>query len=207
LLEGRHKRRLSVTMVCSAMTDTAAPFRLPESPPRLSDEVAALRLLAPADTDLVVSGSQDSDVTRWTFLPARLDTSGAAALLQRWAAGSSDGLMRQYAIADARDTATPVGIGSLILQDADDPRCVDVAYWLLPQGRGRGLVTHAVQLMLAWAFDLAGCHGAVLHTMEGNTASEAVAERAGFSVVGRRTWNHGGRRVDLRRWMLEAPPR
>jgi RimJ/RimL family protein N-acetyltransferase len=43
--------------------------------------------------------------------------------------------------------------------------------------------------------------------MEGNNASEAVAQRCGFASAGRRTWHHGGRRFDLRRWEREAPVR
>jgi [ribosomal protein S5]-alanine N-acetyltransferase len=181
------------------MAEPAAPFRLPPAPPVLDDDAVRLRLLTTADVDLLLRGSHDPDVVRWTFVPPGLDHPAATALLQRWEAGSRDGRLRQYAIAAAPAPDVPVGLVSLILQDAADPDAVDVAYWLLPEGRGRGLVTRAVLLVLPWAF-AAGCGRAVLHTMEGNLASEAVAQRCGFASAGRRTWHHGGRRFDLRRW-------
>jgi RimJ/RimL family protein N-acetyltransferase len=182
------------------MAEPAMPFRLPAAPPVLADDAVHLRLLTVDDVELLLRGSHDADVVRWTFVPPGLDHDGAVALLQRWEAGSRDGRLRQYAIASGAQPDTPLGVLSLILQDADDPEAVDVAYWLLPSGRGRGLVTRAVQLGLGWAFDVAGCRRAVLHTMEGNVASEAVALRCGFAAAGRRTWHYGGRRFDLRRW-------
>jgi [ribosomal protein S5]-alanine N-acetyltransferase len=187
------------------MTDL--PFRLPPSPPVLSDDVVHLRLVTLLDTDLLVSGSRNAEVVRWTFLPAGLDTARAAELLRRWQLMVGEGRMRQYAVGVGGGDDAAVGLVSLILQDADDPRCADVAYWLLPQARGRGLATHAVRLLLEWGYGSAGCTSAALHTMEGNVASEAVARRTGLDMVGRRTWNHGGRRVDLRRWVQAAPSR
>lgn len=182
------------------MAEPAVPFRLPPAPLVLDDGAVHLRLLRSDDLDLLKRASRDPDVVRWTFVPPNLDDEAATTLMQRWDAVTRDGRMRQYAIAAAASPEVAVGLVSLILQDAADAEAVDVAYWLLPSGRGRGLMTHAVQLGVAWAFDVANCRRAVLHTMEGNTASEAVAQRCGFTVVGRRTWHHGGRRLDLRRW-------
>ena len=189
------------------MAEPVRPFRLPPAPAVLADDVVHLRLLTTDDVDLLLRGSHDAEVVRWTFVPPQLDRDAALALLSRWDAAARDGRLRQYAIAAAAQPKVAVGLVSLILQDADDPGAVDVAYWLLPVGRGRGLVTHAVQLGLGWAFAVAGCGRAVLHTMEGNVASEAVARRCGFDSAGRRTWHYGGRRFDLRRWEREAPSR
>jgi hypothetical protein len=57
-------------------------------------------------------------------------------------------------------------------------------YWLLPEGRGRGLATHAVRLLVNWGFDESGVHRVALYTKEGNIASERVAERCGFRYTG-----------------------
>jgi RimJ/RimL family protein N-acetyltransferase len=189
------------------MAEPAVPFRFPAAPAVLGDDVVHLRLLTTGDVDLLLRGSHDAEVTRWTFVPPHLDHDAALALLQRWEAAARDGRLRQYAIAAAAQPEVALGLVSLILQDADDAEACDVAYWLLPAGRGRGLVTRGVELGLGWAFGVAGCARAVLHTMEGNTASEAVAQRCGFAAAGRRTWHHGGRRFDLRRWEREAPAR
>lgn len=176
------------------------PFRLPAAPAQLGDDVVHLRLLTPDDVPLLIRGSEDEDVVRWTFLPPRLDAGRAGALVDRWQSLVRDGRARQFVIAPAAEPPAACGAVTLVLQDAEDPDCVDVAYWLLPEGRGRGLVTRAVSLLLAWAFEVAGCRRAALHTKLGNTASEAVARRCGFVEVGPRTWDHGGEKLRLRRW-------
>jgi RimJ/RimL family protein N-acetyltransferase len=178
----------------------AAPFRLPVSPPLLGDSVVSLRRAAPSDVSLLVAGSHDEDVVRWTFLPGGLDLASAAALQQRWDSMAVDGRARRYVVCAAAEPSQGFGIVTLTLQDAEDPECADVAYWLLPAGRGRGLMTHAVQLLVAWAFAEAHCSRLALHTKEGNIASEAVARRCGFHAVGSRTWTYQGQRIHLRRW-------
>lgn len=51
-----------------------------------------------------------------------------------------------------------------------------VAYWLLPDGRGRGCATRALKLVSAWAFGSLGLARLELWVMPANKRSRAVAE-------------------------------
>lgn len=66
----------------------------------------------------------------------------------------------------------------------------EVGYWLSGDVRGRGLATHALRAVSAYAF-MPGAQGGLglrrlnLGVAEGNSASISVAERCGFEQVGR----------------------
>jgi RimJ/RimL family protein N-acetyltransferase len=71
----------------------------------------------------------------------------------------------------------------------------DVAYWLRPDARGRGLATRAARLLASWAFDL-GLQRVQALTAPENVASQRVLERAGFTregVVRSQPWRDGRR--------------
>lgn len=56
-------------------------------------------------------------------------------------------------------------------------------YWLARKARGRGIATRAVVQLTSWLFDL-GASRVFLTVMEDNSASTAVAQRAGFLLEG-----------------------
>lgn len=56
----------------------------------------------------------------------------------------------------------------------------EISYAVLPQERGHGAATEATRLLTEWAFGQ-GFPQVVLRTDAGNSASESVARRAGFS--------------------------
>ena len=93
---------------------------------------------------------------------------------------------------------------SLVLQDPADTWLADIAYWLLPDGRQRGLVTRAVRLLLKWAFDESDVRRVALYTKEGNEASERVALRCGFRFTETIQRERGAQVLVLRRWLLEG---
>jgi len=59
----------------------------------------------------------------------------------------------------------------------------ELHYWLSPVGRGKGIATASVRLLLDWAFETRGLMCVVIKTMSGNAQSRRVAERAGFRPV------------------------
>jgi RimJ/RimL family protein N-acetyltransferase len=59
-----------------------------------------------------------------------------------------------------------------------------IGYSLVPEFRGRGFMTRAVDLLVTWAFANTPLHRIVAGTDVGNTASHRVLERAGFSREG-----------------------
>jgi RimJ/RimL family protein N-acetyltransferase len=60
----------------------------------------------------------------------------------------------------------------------------ELAYIVSPEARGRGLATQAVRLVSEWAFASLGLERLQLRVAPGNTASHAVARRAGFRQEG-----------------------
>jgi [ribosomal protein S5]-alanine N-acetyltransferase len=66
----------------------------------------------------------------------------------------------------------------------------EIGYWAHPDARGRGVVGEAVGLVVAHAFTPLDAGGLGRHRLQigasrDNTASRHVAERAGFTLVGR----------------------
>lgn len=179
----------------------AGSFRLPPSPAVVSAEGVELRKLSRRHLGLLLKASCDPEVVRWTLIPADLDKEAATRLVDRWTTPAAQGVMRQYAIS-SRAGGPAVGLVSIALQDPDDAWCADIAYWLLPEGRQRGLVTRAVQSVLWWAFTDGGVRRIALYTMDGNAPSERVAERCGFRFERTVERPVRGQPSTLRRWIM-----
>lgn len=60
----------------------------------------------------------------------------------------------------------------------------EVFYWLLPQGRGCGVMVDSVLRVSQWGMDELGLHRLWLTHSVGNAASCRVAQRAGFALEG-----------------------
>jgi ribosomal-protein-serine acetyltransferase len=63
-------------------------------------------------------------------------------------------------------------------------KIVEIGYWVRSDETSRGYCTEAVERILAEAFDHLGYHKAVLRIAVGNTASDRVAEKLGFTREG-----------------------
>lgn len=115
-------------------------------------------------------------------------------------AGSSPdaGLVKRYVILDQAGHALGTcGIGKL------RTAVPEIFYALVPTARGRGAATEATKLLATWAL-AHDCSKVALETVEGNTASERVARRAGFAPVDRYEDEHRGEQVMLTRWLDRA---
>ena len=60
-----------------------------------------------------------------------------------------------FAVVEPANDDVVLGGGSLSDVDLEQSRAA-VGYWLAPEARGRGVVTHAVRLLARWAFLRAG---------------------------------------------------
>lgn len=72
-------------------------------------------------------------------------------------------------------------------------------YWLMPEGRGRGLATRAAPLLVAWAFCTLRLGRLAAFIEPSNQASRGVLERCGFVQEGflrQHMTGRDGRRVD-----------
>jgi RimJ/RimL family protein N-acetyltransferase len=140
--------------------------------PGLSDGVVHLRLPDERDSDCITAGIADPDVVRWLGpLPGSAEEV-MALNRARAAAGSPT-----FAVCERDDRC--IGLAWLNRND-EDPATGSIGYWLLPEARGRGVATRAVQLIVGWAGETAGVHRLRLVTATGNHRSRAVAARAGF---------------------------
>jgi RimJ/RimL family protein N-acetyltransferase len=80
----------------------------------------------------------------------------------------------------------------------------EFGYWAAPEARGRGYTSRALRLLARWALDELKLPRLQLGTLPGNTASERVAEKAGFSREGvlRSYLDQRGERRDVLMWSL-----
>jgi RimJ/RimL family protein N-acetyltransferase len=151
---------------------------LPAEP--LIDGPTLLRPWREADADAIVAAVQDPEIIRWTSVPTPYsDTDARLYLLQRHD-GVLTGTHAPFAIVDADDDSHLLGSISLMRFAWEDLRA-EVGYWLAPAGRGGGHATRAVRLICAWGFELLALDRIDLLAATGNTASQRIAERAGFT--------------------------
>jgi RimJ/RimL family protein N-acetyltransferase len=159
----------------------------PPDPP-LDDGVVSLRPLDERDLQVIERALADGEIARW------LDNTGLSPpdVLARTAALWHRAEGATFAILD--DDAC---VGSIWLNLGPSGRA-GVGYWLLPEARGRGLVTRALALVVRWAFADLGVQRLSLLADPRNAASIRVAERAGFLREGvLRSWVEvNGERVD-----------
>ncbi|WP_299955649.1 GNAT family N-acetyltransferase [uncultured Modestobacter sp.] len=163
-------------------------------PAELTGDRTALRLITPDDWPVEVALSALPDVLRWTRYPPGLDESTARARIETRVRGAAAGSGGRYVVRDS--AGSTVGTAGIAMNGQHDP---EVFYALLPAGRGRGLATAATRRLTEWALDV-GHDRVVLKTILGNTASEAVARRAGYAPVATETATIRDAAVRLRRW-------
>lgn len=164
-------------------------------------EQVLLRDLGPADLADLVAGVKDPLTQRWLPLPKPYSREAAAvwaltAVPAAAAAGTS--LVRAIEV-----DGQFVGIVDLRRVDRATGSA-EISYWATPAGRGRGVVTAAVQVLTGWALAPAIAGGLGLGRVEvraaaGNRASQWVAEKAGYCREGllRRAGRTHGGPVDL----------
>lgn len=142
-----------------------------------------LRPFGPDDVGPVVAACQDEEIHRWTVTVPRPYTELHA---RSWIEGHAErrraGAAYDFAVVEA---GTGLFAGSISLERSRrTPRSAGVGYWIAPWARRRGFATEALSLVARFGFEDADVDRVVLLTMFGNVASEAVARRAGFEVVG-----------------------
>jgi ribosomal-protein-alanine N-acetyltransferase len=157
----------------------SAPIEFPVE--GVSDGEIRLRLRTDADNPAIVDACRDPDIVRWTRVPDSYDESTAA----EWAAESlrqrEAGTGLHLVVADAETDALIGSIGAHVIEG--ERRC-DVGYWLIPQARGRGVITRAVRLFSRWIFDNLPAERIEITIEPSNAASRGVAERAGYTFEG-----------------------
>jgi len=133
-----------------------------------------MRALVRDDAALVTEAtSGESAPSLWGPRPAGPYSPGdALTALSEWdpAAGG------QFCLGIVRDRQLLGAVGLM----PDRPGSVEVAYWVRPEERGRGLASRAVRAATAWAHRSLAVPRLWLEIRPGNEPSLRVARRAGY---------------------------
>jgi RimJ/RimL family protein N-acetyltransferase len=177
---------------------------IPVPEPPLEDGVVRVRGWRRDDLRARVDAWRDESLMRFMLQPAPATPSveAAADWLDVRERRREHGEALFLVVADAADDRV---LGCVWLWNVDllNGRG-EVGYWLLKPARGRGAATRAVRLLVDYAFGALGLERLELFTLPGNTASERVAERAGFAREGvLRSYRRGpSGRVDVTAFAL-----
>ena len=162
----------------------------------LVDGDLTLRRAVPADAADIAEVYSEADIRHWMLWDDELpDEAEALANIERseeaWAEGS-------WAVFRIVVDGHVVGGTNLHFSEYD---VAEASYFLRASARGRGIATRALLLVTDYAFRERGQARVFLRCNPENTASRALAERAGFAYEGleRRSAAHpDGRRFDSR---------
>ncbi|WP_030201303.1 GNAT family N-acetyltransferase [Streptomyces sp. NRRL S-87] len=192
-------------------------------PTVLTTERLVLRPHVPADVAETHAACQDPEIQRWIPVPVPYEEKDAVEYVtqnapDRWREGSeynfavrlrrgaSDGT---GAAGDDGTGAAGASEGPLVATLGIHPRgefSYEIGFWAVAGHRGRGYTTEAVLALARWAFTELGCDRLIWRAGIGNTASRAVAEKAGFTIEGvqRSGMEHRGTLRDC--WLASLLP-
>jgi RimJ/RimL family protein N-acetyltransferase len=153
-----------------------------------------LRLPSLDDVDALLPAFTDPELRETGNLPA-FGREELAASLEELPSLAETGRLLPLAAVDP-ETGEVVGGGTLHHLDAER-KILEIGYFVLPPARGRGIATTIARALAEHAFSL-GVERVAAYVNVGNTASERVLERAGFTREGvvRSMPKPDGRRID-----------
>jgi RimJ/RimL family protein N-acetyltransferase len=150
-------------------------FRIEQPSQPLTELNLTLRPFDVLDAEMIERVRTDVAINRWmSLLPRPADQ------FLDWAEeGRRNRSILFFAICE--DDGPPLGG---VAASADDDFRAGLGYWLLPEGRGRGLATRALRRLSVHLLEETACKRCELWVDVENTASRRVAERAGFRFEG-----------------------
>ncbi|MFV0135668.1 GNAT family N-acetyltransferase [Streptomyces sp. HMX87] len=149
-------------------------------PLTLTTDRLALRTVGPRDTEAVYAACQDPDIQRWTTMPSPYLPEHARGFTERMVPdGWANSTMFTFGLfLPAGDLVGMLGLTMLSLGTAE------IGFWGAKEHRGNGYVTEAAVAASRWAFTELKVDRVEWRAEVGNTASRAVARRAGFTLEG-----------------------
>ncbi|PKT74886.1 GNAT family N-acetyltransferase [Streptomyces populi] len=167
----------------------------------LSGEGLVLRDWTEADLTAMPELFDHPDIAYWTPIVSPFDEAAARARLVRDRQLREEGAAVLLAI--TVDGGAP--LGEVMLRRA--PEGMEIGYAVGPAHRGQGLAVRAVRVMAAYAFERLAARQVILELEAENTASVAVATKAGFALldVPLITGEEKGRPYALQTWGLNRP--
>jgi len=155
----------------------------------LANERVHLAMPTAADVDRITELCQGAEIAAWTTVPSPYSRADAVSYIEEivpeaWRTGRG----HTWAVRRPDAPDGPVlGMVGITLDPAPTREpSAEIGYWLAPEARGEGLMSHAAGLVVDWAFDPEGLGlSRILWTAyTGNWASRRVAWRLGFRVEG-----------------------
>jgi RimJ/RimL family protein N-acetyltransferase len=156
----------------------------PLTPPTLTDGVVTLRLAHDGDAVRMTEGLSLEDTVRWLMsVPHPYAHEESLSWVATVAPGGwACGELLFLSIADA---GSGEFLGEVGLTHVDlDAHRAEIAYWLMPDARGRGVMRRALTLLMRWGFDALDLERLDWGAIAGNEASLATARSVGFQFEG-----------------------
>lgn len=137
-----------------------------------------LRPWRPSDADRLVEAWNDPSIAAWNPVPPEPTLATAT----RWIDGVADREANRTSFDWVIDIPAHGGVVGEVGFAGFNPQHdgAFIGYWLLPQGRGNGLATTAVDAATTWAHDTCGLGIIVARCDPKNPASGAVVARVGY---------------------------
>jgi RimJ/RimL family protein N-acetyltransferase len=162
-------------------TDQPGPAEavpLPLDVPDLAGAGVRLRPWTDAEAEIFARGMADPLSARWSNAPQPFTAAHALRMFDHFRRRAREGQSVVWAAESDGVVAGSLGVRSINTVD----KHASVAYWVLPEHRGRGIAPAALRLATDYAFDALGLHRVQLQHAVENTASCRVAEKAGFGL-------------------------
>jgi ribosomal-protein-alanine N-acetyltransferase len=170
--------------------------------PNLTTARLRLRQLTPADAEAVIALFSAPEVVRFLNQPPT-DTPEKAVGLIDWLNGQFEKQAGVNWGITLLDDPCVIGICGCDKWQPEDRR-VDIGYHITPAYWGRGYATEAAHAVIAWCFEYLDVHRVQADCTEGNSASERVLLKCGFTFEGlwrESCWEHG-RFVNIKQFGL-----
>ncbi|MFJ3724242.1 GNAT family N-acetyltransferase [Streptomyces sp. NPDC090045] len=140
-----------------------------------------LRPWETGDVPALVASGADPDIQHWNRT-GHFTEAGAEERIARYRENWDTEQAAIWAVAPPSGGSA---VGLIGLADLDlTGGSGEILYWLLPAGRGSGLMVPATEAVTRWAFDDLGLHRVRITHSVANPASCAVATKAGFPLEG-----------------------
>lgn len=151
--------------------------QLPAAPELTDGADLVLRLPVVADVDDIVAKCRDPEFKRWTTVPVPYGEADAEEFLRQVKRGWQANVAAFAIACDGR-------YGGGVDLRFDGVGGAEVGFGLAPWARGKGVMTRALRLALAWGFELPEIAVVYWRAQVGNWASRRVAIRCGFRMEG-----------------------
>lgn len=139
-----------------------------------------LRPWRASDAAAVHAAFQDPVLHQWHIKSCDSEDE-AAAWIEEWRTSWEGEDNAQWAVTDEDDELLGrAALRQIVLGDGT----AEVAYWTVPEARGRGVAVRATATLTRWAFDEIGLHRLELLHATANEASCRVAVKSGFTLEG-----------------------